>query len=43
MLQKVHHISNLFEMFPDFDFGFKKCEKNDYQLNVANQSLQSRC
>ena len=39
-IQKVPHISYLFENFPDFDFGLENNE-NDDESEVADVSLQS--
>ena len=39
-IQKVSHISYLFEHFPDFDFGLEDNENAD-ESGLANESLQS--
>ena len=39
-IQKVPHISNLFEQFPDFDFGLED-NKNADESSLANESFQS--
>ena len=39
-IQKVPHISYLFEHFPDFDFGLEDNENAD-ESGLANESLQS--
>ena len=36
--QKVYHVNDLYEMFPDNDFGN---DDNDYTGDPANESLQS--
>ena len=39
-IQKVPHISYLFEHFPDFDFGLEDNENAD-ESGLANESLHS--
>ena len=40
-IQKLPHISYLFEHFPDFDFSLEDNENAD-ESGLANESLQSR-
>ena len=39
-VQTVPHINNLFEHFPDFDFGLEDNENAD-ESRLTNESLQS--